>query len=218
MNTILLAAVLLGGSPVDVNKPADGSLLFSQNSKKVVEEWTDSAFTHVAIVVNLAGEPWVYEAAPPKVRRVRLTTYYREIGLENKKRDDDKIRLWLLPPDKPYSEAQANDVREFLKSQNSRRYSVRNYVRNKPGDGIHCAELVGNVLTRAGKLPLEATYALNPTTLLQAVVPEYSQAYEVFITVEEKKKKSWCQRSQEWWASAFRWCGWASEECWKFCW
>lgn len=220
MNTILLATVLFGGGPADVNKPADGSLLFSQNSKKAVEEWTDSVITHVAIVVNLDGEPWVFEAAPPKVRRVRLTTYYQEVGLENKTRDDDKIRLWLLPPNEPYSQAQANEIRSYLRSQDKRRYSIRNYVRKKPGDGIHCAEMAGNMVSRLGELPLTATHALNPTTLLRAVIPQYSQAYEVFITVEEtkEKEKSWCQRSQEWWGNAFRWCGWASEECWKFCW
>ncbi len=219
MNSILVTAILFGATPVDVSRPAEGSLLFSQNSKKIVEEWTNSSITHVAIVVNHDGKPWVYEAAPPKVRRVPLATYYREIGVENKKRGDDRIRIWLLTPNESLSEDELIEIRSYLKSQKGRRYSIRNYVRGKPGDGIHCAEFAANVLSRVGRCQAGAPYALNPTTLLRAITSEYSQANEVFITIEKpKKKKSWCQRSGEWWSNAFNWCGWASEECWKFCW
>lgn len=227
MNAILLAAILAcGGGEVDVANPEDGSLLFSQNSKKVVQRHTDSSITHVAIVMHENGQCLVYEAAPPIVRRLHITRYYKEIGLLNQSlnADEDEVRVWLLPPSKPYSPEQVGAMKSYLNAQLGRRYSIKNYVREKTGDGIHCAELAGNTITQSGRHNIAASYSDNPATLLKVVTPAYRDAYEVLITVhaddEESRAeadKSWCDRAWDKWHSFRRFCAWSCYETWTFC-
>lgn len=217
MNSLLLSLVLVVGASDHLTRPQDGTIIFLENSKRVVERVTKSCITHVALVMNVNGEPFVYEAEPPKVRRVPLMTFYREIGERNRD-GNEEIRVWVLPPEKEFTPPQRTKMKSYLDDQLGRRYSIKNYVRDVEGDGIHCAQLTANALNRSGQTAFKNSQSQNPGALVSNSGPTYRVATEALISLtDDDEEASWCEQSWEWWASAWKWCKWSSEECWTWC-
>ena len=211
MNTlILLATLVTAASPVET-----GSLIFLQNADKVVDTYTGTEIDHVAMVVQVDGKPWVYEATPPKVRRLTLPDYCKELAELNATRKAP-VRIWLMRPNESFTKKQSASMKSYLDSQIGRRYSIRGYVRDKEGDGIHCAEFTANMLTRTEKMRFTECYNENPSTLLKKVQPLYETKSEIVITAPAKQD-SWCDRQWKWWGDFSSWCGWSSYETWTFC-
>src|SRR5262245_8714404 len=138
---LLRLALALIGATEQSAPPPDGTLLFLENCSSLVERATHGEIGHAALVFRNEGTCWVYEATPAKVRRVSLADYYAELARINARRDEkEKMRAWLLVPKTPYTAAEVAKMREYLDAQIGRRYSVRNYVRGKPG-GVHSANV-----------------------------------------------------------------------------
>ena len=89
MHSLILLTLLLGAAP----NVESGSLLFLQNADKIVDIQTGSEIDHVAMIVQIDGHTWVYEATPPKVRRLKLKTYCHEIAKLNQKKKDEAVEL-----------------------------------------------------------------------------------------------------------------------------
>lgn len=142
MYSIILATALLGSFP-------DGSLLFVEGGNRFVENETGSSYTHVAMIFNVNGKPWVFEADEPKVRKMPLTAYIREVEKENVK-NNRQMKLWLMKPKIPYSRDEVRKMRTYLKSQMNRKYSIWSYVQGEASEGIHCGELTSRTLKRGG--------------------------------------------------------------------
>ncbi len=212
MHTIFLTTLLSLTAAAD---PVPGSLLFLQDSNRIVQRVTGSEISHVAIVMSHKGKSWVYEAEPAVVRRVPLTTYYQELADLNRSRKT-KMKAWLLRPERTYRSSELADMKKFLDSQLGRRYSVRNYVRGKPGEGIHCAELAAEALSFATRYDLKRAYAFDPGALLKHLQPEHRQPRIVSLP-RATPKKSWCERSWKSWLSCREWCEWSCYETWAFC-
>ena len=121
----LVAAMMCGTAGWD-----SGSVLILEHSNKPVSSFTGSAITHVALLMEIGGNPWVYEATPGKVRRVPLNTYRSELGELNERRSK-KTRLWIMEPEDEFTRGQLLKLKAFLDSQLGRRYSVKGYVRGK---------------------------------------------------------------------------------------
>ncbi len=198
--------------------PSDGTLIFLENCNSVVEYSTQGKIGHVALAFQDGGQTWIYEATPAKVRRVTAADYYAELARLNARRDaDEKIRVWLLRPEVPYSIEEVVRMREFLDAQVGRRYSVENYVKGRPGDGIHCAELASATLSRSGRYRLEECHRINPQALYTAVLSTHEKPAEMAIP-EPATKDTWCVRAQRRWSEAWTWCCWGCGEAWAFCW
>jgi hypothetical protein len=221
--------------------PADGTLVFLENCNSIVELTTRGEIGHAALVFHDANVCWVYEATPGKVRRVPLADYYAELTRINKRRDDDeKMRVWLLRPKKPYTATEVAKMREYLDAQIGRRYSVRNYVRGKPGEvhsakigpmelqvsvetnrksagGIHCAELTSTTLNHSGRYAFENCHKIHPQALYDALRPTHAAPDEL-VLAPPKVKEPWCQRASRRTAEWFTWCGWSCREAWAWCW
>jgi hypothetical protein len=194
----------------------DGTIVVLENSNPAVGVYTRSEITHVAMILNLADLPVVYEATPSAVRRLSLNEYYAEIGAINRDRDVAKpIRLSLYQPERAYSASESGQLHTFLNAQLGRRYSVRGYVRGKPGDGIHCAEMVSTALCRTGRYQFPPNYSVSPSALVAQIKPSH-HARHVTIRTREPEG-TWCERSWQWWSSCFDWCGWACWETLTFC-
>lgn len=163
----------------------DGTLLFIKNGRGIVQRYTNSEYTHVGIIFNEDGEPWVYEATPPRVRKVKLSTYYREmIEWNDKHRDDDDetpAELWIYRPLVPYSEEQVRDMRTYLQSQMGRRYSIGSYLFNQVRKGCHCSELTSNTLNRTGLFQFRQTYGVSPGQVEKEVRPRYGDPLQVVL-------------------------------------
>jgi hypothetical protein len=224
MHSLMLYALLaLGGSPEAATSPAldnlpSGSLVFLENCNSVVRLATRGKMGHVAIALLDGSESFIYEATPAQVRRVTAAEYSAELARLNRRRDeDDQIRIWAVPPKKAYSEAEVSKLRTFLDEQVGRRYSVRNYVRDKPGEGIHCAELASTALNQTGRHSFDDCHTIHPQALYAAMLPISAAPQEVAIA-PPAVKESWCVRSQRRASEWFTWCGWSCGEAWAWCW
>src|SRR5262245_41196382 len=151
-----LFAALVGYSSLSVAVGAasfpDGTLLFLENCNSVVEYTTRGEVAHVALVFHDRDDAWVYEATPGKVRRVKIEEYFVELARLNHRRDDDdQIRMLAARPKTAYTDEEVAKMRTYLDGQIGRRYSVKNYLRGKPYDGVHCAELASSTLNQSGR-------------------------------------------------------------------
>jgi hypothetical protein len=224
MHSLLLAALIsLGASSEgaaagkDVLPPSDGTLLFLENCKSVVEWTTKGDIAHVALIFGEGDERFVYEATPSKVRRLPLGDYYAELARLNKRRDeDDKIRVLALHPQKPYTAAETAAMRSFLEEQLGSRYSVRDYVRSKPSEGVHCAELASRALNRSGRYAFERCHKIHPQALYTTVLPTHLPPREVRLP--PPVGESWYVRTKRRTSGWFTWCGWSCREAWAWCW
>lgn len=213
MNSLfLLAALVCTAEPLD-----DGTLLFLENANSVVKVATGGRIGHVAIAMSDEGKSWIYEATPDRVRRVSPETYQEELTRINAKRDDDKkVRMLALAPQKEYSAAEKAAMRNFLSEQIGRRYSVLNYVKDKDGPGIHCAELAGCTLNASGRYHFEQPRSIHPSRFHDLVEPTH-RAAQIVPLPAFVAKETWCQRADRRWGEIWRWSCWGCGEAWSLC-
>ena len=108
-------------------------------------------------------------------------------------------------------------MRAFLDEQIGRRYSVKNYVRGKPYDGIHCAELTATTLNQSGRYAFSDCHKFTPQALYGAVRATHTPPEQIEIP-PLGVKEPWWLRTQRRWISWFVWCRWSSREAWLFLW
>jgi hypothetical protein len=206
----------LAPAPVARSPLETGSLVFLEHSNPLVATWTKSDITHVAIVVRQEDVTWIYEATPGHVRRVALEQYLDELARMNHKRRRP-IRAWSMPPRDDWEEQTRAALVSYLDSQLGRRYSVRNYVRGKKGDGVHCAELASAALEQTGRFQLHPHFAQHPGRLVAALDSDYLEPAELALPMIDDEP-SWCSRTWRRWSSFGNWCRWSCYETWTFCW
>ncbi len=211
--TVALVVVANGATPTDLIR--DGSILVLHNSNKLVGASTTSTITHVAMIINLDGKPIVYEATPSKVRRIYLSSYYSEISKLNRDRKTP-MRVELSQPREPYSAIERARMVAYLESQIGRRYSVRGYLRKDPGDGIHCAALVGSAVSRSGACKVSNPYRQSPASLMLGLRTVYRPGNHVPIRVV-KRDTTLCEKWQGAWSGFKQWCCWSFVESYRFC-
>ncbi len=196
----------------------DGTLLFLENCSSVVERATHGEIAHVAMVFAEGGHQWVYEATPAKVRRVKLDDYLIDLARTNQRRKDkDEIGVLALRPEPEYTTEEVTKMRAYLDCQIGRRYSVKNYVRGKPYDGIHCAELTASTLNASGRYAYCDCHKINPKALYELAAPTHAAAQHLTmpaLEIQEPWYVRWQRRSLGW----MNWCGWSFREAWLFLW
>lgn len=159
--------------------PEDGSLLFIENGNRLVQSQTDSTITHVGIIFKKDEKTWVYEAVPPKVRKIEFSEYLDELENINKHHKRNQRKLWIAAPDKPLTNDQRSKIVNYLDKQIDRKYSVGSFVNGSPGNGIHCGELIGE--------------AFNQTNLGFTKQPCTDSPWDVWIKTKSiySKKEIW---------------------------
>jgi len=223
MRLLSWLGILLASAPAAwaAEKPSslpDGTLLFLENCNSVVEYTTHGEIAHVALIFHDDSDAWVYEATPGKVRRVTLHDYYTELARLNQRRDDDnQIRVIALRPQVPYSAEEVAKMRSCLDGQLGRRYSVKNYVRGKPYDGIHCAELASTTLNHSGRYAFDACHKIHPQALYDALLPTHASPLPITIP-RLVAQEPWYVRLHRRWIGWFTWCRWSTREAWLFLW
>ena len=214
MHALWLLFALCTASP----EIGDGSLLFLENCNSVVELATRDEIGHVAIAMREDGETWIYEATPGKVRKLTFAAYEEELSRINAGRNSrDAVKLWIVSPQRQFTPAEVTAMQEFLDEQLGGSYSVKNYVRNQPGDGTHCAELAAGTLNRSGRFDLARPHAIHPAKLLTIIEPEYPAKSEYTIG-KLAVTEPWYVRWGRCCASTCNWCDWSCREAWSFAW
>ena len=172
MNYLLAIFVLLCGQVK--SEPQDGSLLFIENGNRIVQRNTDSPITHVGIILKEKDSFVLYEAVPPKVRKINLQDYYKEIDEFNKnRRSKRKVTIWIANAKEPLTDTQKKGAKEYLESQLDRSYSISSYINGFPGRGIHCGELVTETLDRIGIHYAETSCIVSPGDIWEKIKPFY---------------------------------------------
>lgn len=201
----------------DSKKAQDGSLLFLQNGSSIVQTWTHSEITHVAMVFRESSGEMVYEATPTKVRRVSLKAYYREIGMLNAGRGNKPLRLWMVNPRHAYESDEIKAMRDFLLKQVGRRYSVKGIVAGKMGDGVHCSELMAHTLSEGGKICFLKPHLVSPGKMMESVVHTYTPARELNIPIIPNSSP-WYNRVGTCMYDCAVWSAWCMQDVFTWCW
>lgn len=208
MKALLLVAML---GPVEV---PDGTLLFIENGSRIVMNETNSPFSHVAIIVNVDEEAWVYEADRPRVQRLRLHDYIDKIQNINAKKRRQR-RIWLMRPKVPLKEDESARLIQYLDSQVGKRYSIGGYLSGRSNcKRIHCGELTANALRVAGKRICGNACCHVPRTIMQAMRGQYHEAQQIAIappTPHSSERRSIAQRTKSLCLDCLQ----CTRECWK---
>ncbi|QDU25503.1 hypothetical protein ETAA8_05720 [Anatilimnocola aggregata] len=212
MHSLWLVLALCAVSP----EVGDGSLVFLQNCNSVVEYTTRDEIGHVALVFREGSETWIYEATPGKVRRLTWGDYQTELARINAGRSKSKaIQQWVVEPKQKYDATEVAAMQEHLDVQLGRRYSVKNYVRGKPGDGTHCAELAANTLNRTGRYAFAEPHKIHPAELLKQLEQSHRPKVE-FAIGQPEVIDPWYVRWGRCCSQSCNWCGWSCGEAWSF--
>lgn len=194
-----------------------GTLIFVENSSNVVESYTDSSYTHVTIVVMDDGyTPWVYDAAPPVIRRVKLVDWLAEMAKRNEGWDSPAV---ISIVHRPYSPEEMDKIQTYLVEQEGRPYSLRSYLRSRPGSGIHCSEMCAGAFEAAGHQLSTPNFSISPGELRELVRSTHVQQGEKLVAYSRREhRRSTCRRWIDWWRSRETLYSWYYWESLKFCW
>lgn len=151
----------------------DGTLLFVEGGNNAVMTHTDSPYSHVAVIFNIDGVPYVYEAVEPVVRKIPLGDYIKEIEAENAKKKKI-MKLWVR---KPKANMDMEAMREYSESMLGTKYSIRSYLTGEPREGhIHCAELTARTLLKGGVKVHGNPCKKTPQGIMNLCRPYYRKA------------------------------------------
>lgn len=181
MFSMLVAMMMMTPQDGSLLFVEDGSLLFVENGNNFVVYETDSTITHVAIILKEDDEFWVYESVMPKVRKIKLKDYFKEIEKLNfGKTEENKRKLWLANPKIPLTNNQKNTLKVYLEKQIGRKYSINGYFMKKSVKGIHCGELVGEALNLINYNYTNNPSADNPWDVWQKTKTLFPEREEIF--------------------------------------
>lgn len=187
---------------------ADGTLLFVENSHNLVECYTHSTYSHVAIVLD--GN--VYEADLPKIRKYTVAEWFTNVGKYNEGKGSPAL-VTVMAPDTPYVEAEIVKMREFLDAQIDRRYSIQSYLKKSPRDGIHCSEMCAGALEATGKFNFEPeNYKLSPGDLHDVVTDHHQVGNKLYVRLRDEYRRPTTIRWKDWWKRKGSFCSWS---CWE---
>ena len=168
-----------------------GTLLFSQGDCLAVRVYSQSSYTHVAIVVKQADECWVYDAMPgPGVRRTPLAQYLYELT---------PGKVEVFQPQRPIEGPSAVLMQRYLESQLGRPYQVRQHLTGCACVGVHCSEYVTEALMAAEQITARQPARVTPGSLLEGVVEGRVYALDracelTTAPAEVPEDEGWCGR------------------------
>jgi hypothetical protein len=192
----------------------DGSLLFVENGHNLVECYTNSNFSHVAIVID----GLVYEAEMPEIKTYSIQGWLTKIGRANEGSASPEI-VSLVAPDTPYTAEELDRMRTYLQQQVGRRYSIRGYLRGVEGDGIHCSEMCAAAIEVAGRHNFStANCEISPGDLHDWLPNHHQVGNKMYVYIKKPHRRSVATRWGDWWGDQGRACRWSCFETWTFCW
>lgn len=150
----------------------DGTVIFWMGGPlaKPILRNTNSDITHAAIILYQQGEPWVYEAVPPRVRKVPLAEY-RQL-MEVKLHERHPTTWFLMRPRIAYTTNELAAMRTYAERQLGRPYMLRGWWKGHEVRGIFCSQLIGDILEQSGRVDSAHT-SESPGSLHDKLLPTY---------------------------------------------
>ena len=159
----------------------DGSVVLLKNVSWAIQWYTKSNLHHAAIIFNIDGKPWVYEATLPSVRKMPLDDYYLAFRHLNPYANEKKtrcVRMKILKPKMLYTPEEVALMFEFAESHLGEKYRLFGYFDEEDQEGTHCSQFVTNVLLQSGRYYLDnfdvgTPRKVSPKRLFDAIENDY---------------------------------------------
>ena len=139
-----------------------GSLIFSQGDCLAVRAYTNSPYTHVAVVIyDESGSPYVYDSMNGVgVRKLSLDDY-----LETQAPD----KVHLFHPKRSLRTKEVSEFQDHLDEQLGRPYSVKHHITGRRSKGLHCSEYVSEALVEIEWLKVKNPARVSPASLAEGI-------------------------------------------------
>ena len=152
--------------------PENGALIYTENGSCLVSTYTNSTYSHVAIVLYEQGEPVVFEAKPGGVTK---STYerYLKAATAAKLTDGKPVSLWLMNPRHAYTNQESSKMLDLANQRIGTPYSVIPTITGRNQTTLQCAQYVSTILQTTPRFWFKAPKYQTPATLLKIVKPGY---------------------------------------------
>lgn len=156
-----------------------GSLLVSKGDCLAVKIFSNSPYTHVAMVVKENGKYYVYESA----------NGYGVIceSLESYIKSEAPTKIYVLNPKSPFPKNRKKVLSKYLESQRGRPYSVKHHLTGKRCDGLHCSEYLTDALMKVDLIHAKRPSRVSPGSLSHGVVKAGVYEPSVAVTVKDPR-------------------------------
>lgn len=158
------------------NPPPEGSLVLMENSApwpidKILERHTGSPLSHVAILLHFNGEPYVYEAFPPRVRRMTFKEYLEILEKWSNNRWTKRLgglnQFWWEPRSGLFTSDMLVRMRAKGEGLLGTRYRlILNWWRDRGEKRVHCSEFA-SLVVEASRLIVSDKNKETPGSLFE---------------------------------------------------
>ena len=150
----------------------DGTVIFWMGGPlvKPILRNTESDITHAAIILYQQGEPWVYEAVPPRVHKVPLDSY--RIMMAEKAERRHPTTWFTLQPRFNFAPSELDHMKSYAESQLGRHYALRGWWEQREVRGIFCSELIADIIAQSGLIESGGVHE-SPGSLHDKLLPTY---------------------------------------------
>lgn len=170
-----------------------GTLLFSKGDCLAVRIFTQSAYTHVAMIVMRNGEPLVYDSM--NGTGVRCLTLKRYLNTQR------PATIHVFQPKSAFNQRMTAQYERFLDQKLGTPYSIKHHLTGNRARGVHCAEYAIDALAACDLMKANAPAKVSPASLVTGIIQ--SERYVPSITFDlerpplvAEKPRGWC--SQLW--------------------
>lgn len=152
----------------------NGSVIFWKGGLLIgpISKHTGSLLTHAAIILD----ELVYEAMPPRVRKMRLLDYYQHLEEWGQQKFIERrdFSWFVLRPRKEFSSQALVAMTIYAQSQLGRRYMLRGWWQQQETRGTFCSQYVSNIIAKSGLIQ-SANFRESPGSLYKKLLPYYKK-------------------------------------------
>lgn len=152
--------------------PANGALIYTENGSCLVSTYTNSTYSHVAIVLYERGEPVVFEAKPGGVTKSTYQRYLKTAATA-KLNDGNPMSLWLMNPRHAYTKQELSKMLDLANQALGTPYSVIPTITGRNQSTLQCAQFVSTILQTTPRFWFKSPKYQTPATLLKIAKPGY---------------------------------------------
>ncbi|QDV50249.1 YiiX/YebB-like N1pC/P60 family cysteine hydrolase [Gimesia fumaroli] len=168
-----------------------GTLLFSKGDCLAVRVFTQSAYTHVAMIVMRNGEPLVYDSMNG--------TGVRCLTLKNYLNTQRPATIHVFQPKAAFDQRMTAQYERFLDHKLGTPYSIKHHLTGNRAKGVHCAEYAIDALSACNLMKANAPAKVSPASLVTGIVQSERYVPSITFALERpplvaEKPRGWCHQ------------------------
>ena len=168
-----------------------GTLLFSKGDCLAVRIYTQSSYTHVAMIVMRNGEPLVYDSMNGIGARC--------LTLKNYLNPQRPATIHVLQPKTAFNPTMTEQYEHYLDQKLGTPYSTRHHLTGVRARGIHCAEYAIDALSACHLMKAQAPAKVSPASLVTGIVQADRYSPSITFALERpplvaEKPRNWCHQ------------------------